>query len=45
MSKFFITLIVIIVIASIVFEFWCAFTYAGMSASEVPFWVFWVMSN
>jgi hypothetical protein len=45
MSKGFIALIVIIAIASIAFEIWCAFTYAGKPAGEVPFWVFWVMSN
>lgn len=45
MSKGLIAIIVIILIAAIIFEVWCAFTYGGKPASEVPFWVFWVMSS
>ena len=45
MSKGFIALVVIILIAIIIFEIWTAVTYGGKPASEVPFWAFWVMSN
>ena len=45
MSKALIALVVMIIIAAIIFEIWCAFTYAGMPAGEVPFWVFWVMNK
>lgn len=45
MSKFLIALVVIVFIISVAFEIWCAFTYGGKPASEVPFWVFWVMRN
>ena len=45
MSKGLIAIIVIILIAAIIFEVWCAFTYGGKLAGEVPFWVFWVMND
>ena len=45
MSKGIIVLAVIIVIAAIIFEVWCAFTYGNKPAGEVPFWVFWLMSD
>lgn len=45
MSKGLIAIIVIILIAAIIFEVWCAFAYGGKPASEVPFWIFWVMRN
>ena len=45
MSKFLIALVVIVFIIGVAFEIWCACTYGGKPAGEVPFWVFWVIRN
>lgn len=45
MSKGLIAFAVIVVIIAIIFEIWCVFTYGDKPAGEVPFWVFWIMSD
>jgi hypothetical protein len=44
MQKWFIALVVIVIIAIMIFEIWCAFTYGNKPVSEIPFWVLWTIN-
>ena len=45
MNKTFIVLVVILIIVSVIFEFWVIATYGGKPASEVPLWTLWFLFN
>lgn len=34
---------IVVMIIVIIFNIWLGVTYGGKPASEVPFWVFWIM--
>lgn len=36
---------IVIVIIAIIFNIWLGVTYGNKPADEVPFWVFWLMSD